>query len=100
MIAEEKKDLIDKRELYQLIKHKMNERYNGVTLYSALTFKEILEIFNQLPLYNELETTVYKQNDKWTCNWCQVNTYTTFVPRYCHSCGRRIKGVLNENQKR
>ena len=52
MIEKERKDLIDRRALYKKIVKKMNEQ-GGATLNSALTFWELMEILEEIPVENE-----------------------------------------------
>lgn len=93
MIAEERVDLISRKELYQLVVKKMNQQYNGATLNSALTLKEILEIFHELPVYNEISAEWVKDNETgtWHCNSCKMDNYSGLTSRYCPYCGRRMK---------
>ena len=52
MIEKERKDLIDRRTLYKKIVKKMNEQ-GGATLNSSLTFWELMEILEEIPVENE-----------------------------------------------
>ena len=52
MIVEAEKELIDKREFYQSILNQMKQ-HGDATLNSTLTLREIVEVFDGLPLYNE-----------------------------------------------
>ena len=90
MIVEAEKELIDKREFYQLILNQMKQ-HGDATLNSTLTLREIVEVFDGLPLYNELSAEwVYDTiEESHICSWCRMigNSYA----RYCSSCGRRMK---------
>lgn len=91
MIQEERKDLIDRRELYQFMVDRMNKKSGGATLNSSLTLKEILEVFAELPTTEQLKAEWLKESDGWICSWCRMKSYTPFTARYCHSCGRRME---------
>lgn len=90
MIAETEKELIDKREFYQSALNRMKQ-HGGATLNSTLTLREIVEVFNELPLYNEPRAEWVRDNleEGYVCSWCRMmgNTYA----RYCSYCGRRMK---------
>ena len=90
MIAETERELIDKREFYQSILNRMKQ-YSDATLNSTLTLREIVEVFDELPLYNEPRAEWVYDNIKesYTCSWCSMigNPYA----RYCSCCGRCMK---------
>lgn len=95
MIEETKRELIDKREFYQSILNQMKQ-YGDATLNSTLTLREIVEIFDELPLYDEpcAEWVRDKIEESYVCSWCHMmgNSYA----RYCSYCGRRMKRSLND----
>ena len=99
MIKEEKKDLVNRRELYRLMVNRMNEKSNGATLNSSLTLGEFMEILFDLPIQDELGAEWIKENDEWICSWCRMKSYTPFTARYCYSCGRRMKMEGNLGSK-
>lgn len=90
MITETKRELIDKQEFYQSILNRMKQ-YGDATLNSTLTLREIVEVFDELPLYNEPGAEWVRDNveESYTCSWCSMigNPYA----RYCSYCGRRMK---------
>lgn len=90
MIAEEKKDLVDRREFYQVVTKRM-EQNGGANLNATLTLREVVEIFKELPSYDELSAEwVYDVSEEsHICSWCHMigNSYA----RYCSYCGRRMK---------
>ena len=94
MIVEAEKELIDKREFYQSILNQMKQ-HGDATLNSTLTLREIVEVFDGLPLYNEpsAEWVFDKIEESYVCSWCHMmgNSYD----RYCSYCGRRMKRSLN-----
>lgn len=95
MIAEEKKDLVDRREFYQAVTKKMEQK-GGANLNTALTLREVVEIFKEIPAYDELSAEwVYDTfEESHICSWCRMigNSYA----RYCSSCGRRMKARVGE----
>lgn len=90
MITEEKKDLVDRREFYQAVTKRMEQK-GGANLNTALTLREIVEIFKEIPAHNELSAEwVYDTIDEsCICSWCRMigNSYA----RYCSYCGRRMR---------
>lgn len=96
MIAEERKDLIDRRQLYQSITEKIKEGTLDISLHSTLTFKEMLEIFNELPTQSELEAKWIPKKDDYYCSWCTMsaprgNFNIVVRSSYCPWCGRRMR---------
>ena len=100
MIREEKRDLIDRRELYKLMVHKMNEQYHGATLNSALTLREFIEIFSELPVQNDLDAVWIFDEGAWKCSWCRMTALESFgksfPSRCCPYCGRRMKMEIED----
>lgn len=98
MIKEEKKELIDRREFYQMMIQRMNQQ-DGATLNSTLTLREIVEIFRELPTYDELGAEWVYDNieESHVCSWCRMigNSYA----RYCSYCGRRMRRKDNDGSK-
>ena len=90
MIAETKRELIDKREFYQSILNQMKQ-HGDATLNSTLTLGEIVEVFDELPLYNEpsAEWIRDKIEDRYVCSSCHM--MGNYYARYCSYCGRRMK---------
>ena len=90
MIVEEKKDLVNRREFYQAITKRM-EQNDGANLNTTLTLREVVEIFEELPVHDELSAEwVYDTiEESHVCSWCRMigNSYA----RYCSYCGRRMK---------
>lgn len=90
MIAEEKKDLVNRREFYQAVTKKMGQK-GGANLNTTLTLREVVEIFNEIPAHDELSAEwIYDTTAKsHICSWCRMigNSYT----RYCSYCGRRMR---------
>ena len=90
MIKEEQKDLVDRRQFYKMIVQRMNQNGNA-NLNSSLTLREIVEIFNELPVYDEPRAEwVYDDiEETHVCSWCRMigNSYA----RYCSYCGCRMK---------
>lgn len=90
MIAEEKKDLVDRREFYQAVTKKMEQK-GGANLNTTLTLREVVEIFKEIPAYDELGAEwVYDTfEESHICSWCHMigNSYA----RYCSFCGRRMR---------
>ena len=95
MIQEEKKDLVDRREFYRNIVRRMNEQSNGATLNSTLTLKQILEIFNELPVQDELSAVWILDGSIWRCSWCKMSALEShghsFPSKRCPYCGRRMR---------
>ena len=95
MIAEEKKELVDRRKFYYLITQRMNEKSNGATLNSSMNLGEILEIFWQLPAEDEQSADWISKNGKWECSWCLMSALEKMGESYpskrCPYCGRRMK---------
>ena len=90
MITEEKKDLVDRREFYQAVTKRMEQK-GGSNLNTTLTLREVVEIFKEIPAHDELSAEwVYDASEEsYTCSWCSMigNSYA----RYCSCCGRRMK---------
>ena len=103
MITEEKRDLVDRRELYQLMVNRMNEKNNDVTLNSSLTLGEFMEILFDLPLQNELDAVWILDGSIWRCSWCKMsaleNFGKSFPSKRCPYCGRRMKMEGNLGSK-
>lgn len=97
MIAEEKKDLVDRREFYQVVTKKM-EQNGGANLNTTLTLREIVEIFKEIPTHDELSAEwVYDTTEEsHICSWCRMigNSYA----RYCSYCGRRMRRKYNAEE--
>ena len=95
MIQEEKKDLVDRREFYRNMVRRMNEQSNGATLNSTLTLKQILEIFNELPVQDELSAVWILDDSIWRCSWCKMSALESyghsFPSKRCPYCGRRMR---------
>lgn len=95
MIAEEKKELIDRRELYETMVRKMSEQYEYISFNSALTLKEIVEIFNEIPVQDELEAVWIFDGSLWRCSWCKLTALEafgkSFPSKHCPYCGRRMR---------
>ena len=95
MIAEKKKDLIDREELCRLVVQKMNVRGKNATLNASLNFSEFLEIIGQLPTHEELSAVWILDGSIWRCSWCKMSALESFgksLPsRCCPYCGRRMK---------
>lgn len=98
MIAETERELVDKREFYQSTLNRMKQ-HGGATLNSTLTLREIVEVFNELPLHNEPCAEWVRDNieESYVCSWCRMigNSYA----RYCSYCGRRMRGKDNNESK-
>lgn len=90
MIVETKRELIDKQEFYQSILNQVKQ-HGDATLNSTLTLREIVEVFDELPLYNEpsAEWIRDKIEDRYVCSWCHM--MGNYYDRYCSYCGRRMK---------
>ena len=90
MIAEEKKELVDRQEFYKAIIEEMN-RVGGANLNTTLTLREIVEIFKELPTYDELgaEWVSDPTTKSFICSWCRM--IGSPCARYCSYCGRRMK---------
>lgn len=90
MITEEKKDLVDRREFYQAVVKRMEQK-GGANLNTTLTLREVVEIFEELPVHDELSAEwVYDTTEEsYVCSWCRMtgNSYA----RYCSYCGRRMR---------
>lgn len=102
MIAEEKKDLIDRRKFYQLMVERMNYQYNGATLNSALMMSEILELFEQLPLEEVRKAEWIQVDGRKVCSWClskslRDDTGKIILTNYCSRCGSQMK--MEENSE-
>lgn len=95
MIIEEKRELIDKNELYQKMAQKMNDKKDGATLTSSLNLKEILEIFNELTIYEEPGAVWILDDYIWRCSNCKMAALESFgksfPSRCCPYCGRRMR---------
>lgn len=98
MIAETERELIDKREFYQSALNRM-KLHGSATLNSTLTLREIVEVFNELPLHNEPRAEwVYDDiEESHVCSWCRMigNSYA----RYCSYCGRRMRRKDKDGSK-
>lgn len=83
-------DLVDRRELYQAVTKRMEQK-GSANLDTTLTLREIVEIFKELPAHDELSAEwVYDVDEEsHICSWCHMigNSYA----RYCSYCGRRMK---------
>lgn len=97
MIEESKKDLVDRRELYQSVTRYLNSKNDGVTFGSSITFGEFLQIMAELPLESELTARWQRHEGRIICSWCtstalrnQLGGYVR--SRHCPGCGRRMKG--------
>lgn len=103
MIKEEKKDLVDRRELYRFMVNRMNEKSNGATLNSSLTLGEFMEILFDLPLQDELEAVWILDGSIWRCSFCKMTALESFgksfPSRRCPYCGRRMKMEGNLGSK-
>ena len=90
MITEEKKDLVDRREFYQAVTKRMEQK-GGANLNTALTLREIVEIFKEIPTHDELgaEWVYDTTEESYTCSWCHM--IGSSYARYCSCCGRRMK---------
>ena len=103
MIQEEKKDLVDRQEFYQKMAQRMSEKDCNLTLNSSLTLKEILEIFNKLPVQDELDAVWILDGSIWRCSWCKMsaleNFGKSFPSKRCPYCGRRMKMEDNIGSK-
>lgn len=103
MIKEEKKDLVDRRELYRLMVNRMNEKSKGATLNSSLTLGEFMEILFDLPLQDELDAVWILDGSIWRCSWCKMsaleNFGKSFPSKRCPYCGRRMKMEGNLESK-
>ena len=95
MIQEPKKDLIDRKEFYWQLVHKLNEKSGGATFGSTLTFGEILELFASVPVQNELGAEWVLEDGEWKCSSCESHALKsfrgTYPSRYCPFCGRRME---------
>jgi iron only hydrogenase large subunit-like protein len=98
MIAEEKKDLVDRREFYQAVTKKMEQK-GGANLDTTLTLREIVEIFKELPAHDELSAEWIKESDKWVCTWCSMGSHAPYTTKYCPCCGRRMKVKVRLGEK-
>lgn len=98
MIKEEQKDLVDRRQFYQMMVQRMNQHGNA-NLNSSLTLREIVEIFNELPVYNEPSAEwVYDDfEESHVCSWCRM--IGNYYARYCSYCGRRMRRKDNDGNK-
>lgn len=95
MIAEKKKDLVDREELCRLVVQRMNARGENATLNASLNFSEFLEIIGQLPIQEELSAVWILDGSIWRCSWCKMSALESFgksfPSRRCPYCGRRMK---------
>ena len=96
MIVESRKDLVNRREFYYLVKKKMNEKEGNANLHSTLTMQEILEIFQELPSQDELWADWELEDGKWHCSWCLMPALRdrlnqVQLSRYCPSCGWHMR---------
>lgn len=103
MIQEEKKDLVDRQEFYRKMAQRMSEKDCNLTLNSSLTLREILEIFNKLPMQDELDAVWILDGSIWRCSWCKMSALESFgksfPSRYCPYCGRPMKMEDNIGSK-
>lgn len=98
MIAEEKKDLVDRREFYQAVTKRMEQK-GGANLNTTLTLREVVEIFKEIPAHDEpsAEWVYDTTEESHICSWCHMigNSYA----RYCSYCGRRMRRKDNDGSK-
>lgn len=103
MIKEEKKDLVNRRELYRLMVNKVNEKNDSATLNSSLTLGEFMEILFDLPLQDELEAVWILDGSILRCSFCRMTALEyygkSFPSKRCPYCGRRMKMEDNLGSK-
>ena len=103
MIQEEKKDLVDRQEFYRKMAQRMSEKDCNLTLNSSLTLREILEIFNELPVQDELDAVWILDGSIWHCSWCKMSALESFGKSFpskrCPYCGHRMKMEDNIRSK-
>ena len=96
MIAEEKKDLVDKRKLYYLFIQNLMKRDGSVTFNSSLNFGEFLEILEELSLEDECRAEWIQNDSNLKCSWCLMppleKNGKPYLSKRCPYCGRRMKG--------
>lgn len=86
MIAENKKELVDKRLLWQEIAKRADD-----PLSPMISIFELADIFEKAPIENDLKAEWIYDDDfsEWICSWCSMPKQGR--QRYCAHCGRRMR---------
>ena len=87
------RELVSKQDYYFEIVRRLRDQ--GAILDAKLTLKEILEIFEQLPVQDELEAEWVRERLKWKCSYCTTlaleRNGESYPSKRCPACGRRMK---------
>ena len=88
-MIQDDRELINRKDYYKEIIRALKAK--GAVLSSTLSLKEILEIFESLPILEELGAEWIERGNMISCSWCTVSFPKTNRFRYCPSCGRRMR---------
>lgn len=87
------RELVSKQDFYNKVTRRL--AIEGRVLSDTLTLREILEIFEQLPVQDELEAEWIRDGIKWKCSYCTSNALERngepFPSKRCPSCGRCMR---------
>lgn len=94
-MIQEKKELIDRVKLHQLIIQKMKELNQTDILSASLSLREFVEILSEIPNQDELGAVWILDGSVWRCSWCKMSALESFgksfPSKHCPYCGRRMK---------
>ena len=87
------RELVSKQDYYSRVVRQLRDQ--GAFLDAKLTLREILEIFEQLPVQDELEAEWVREGLKWKCSYCTIpaleRSGESYPSKRCPACGRRMK---------
>ena len=87
------RELVSKQDYYFEVVKRLREQ--GEVFDTNLTLREILEIFEQLPVQDELEAEWVREGLKWKCSYCTIpaleRSGESYPSKRCPACGRRMK---------
>ena len=87
------RELVSRRDYYFEVVKRLRDQ--GAVLDSKLTLREILEIFEQLPVQDELEAEWIRDGIRWQCSYCMMHALDSFGDSFpskrCPYCGRKMK---------
>ena len=87
------RELVSKQDFYSKVTRRLAAE--GRVLSDTLALREILEIFERLPVQDELEAEWIREGIRWKCSYCTTNALEkngdSFPSNRCPSCGRRMR---------
>ena len=87
------RELVSKQDFYSKVTRRLAAE--GRVLSDTLTLREILEIFEQLPVQDELEAEWIRDGIRWQCSYCMMHALESFGDSFpskrCPYCGRKMK---------